>query len=136
MRNSKDIADTASNFKFNVAGSAIDSSSLRDGAMQESIAPTSHSGCVSEISSDTIRGRKHDYTAAMKNYGVVYEEYQSYLMPMEQTLPHDYDAAARPVPAFGHLGCLNADLFDSTVQADEVSDDDIESCGYIAWVRH
>jgi len=64
----------------------------------------------------------------------VYEEYQAYLLPAAQA--HDYDLAAKPVPDFSHIGCLNADLLDSTVVEDDVSDDDIEICGYMAWVHH
>ena len=136
IRNSEDTAPTVGRVECSILGITADSLALRNGTAQALIAPTACSGCISEISSDTIRGCKHDYAAAMKNYGVVYEEYQSYLMPSEQALPHDYDIAARPISDFSHLGCLHADLLDSTVQADEVSDDDIESCGYMAWVHH
>lgn len=93
-------------------------------------------GCISEISSDAIHGSEHDYNAAMKSYAVEYEKYQSYLMPAAQLLTHDYDMAAKPVPDFSHLGCLNADLLDTTVLEDDISDDDIENCGYMAWVHH
>lgn len=106
------------------------------GAAHTLFAPTSANGCISEISSDAIHGSEHDYNAAMKSYAVVYEKYQAYLMPAEQLLQHDYDIAAKPVPDFSHLGCLNADLLDSTVVGDDISDDDIENCGYMAWVHH
>lgn len=118
------------------ANAATNLSSLRNGATQALIAPTFCNGCISEVSSDALRGSRHDYTTAMKSYAVVYEEYQSYLMPVDQVLPHDYDLAAQPVPEFSHFGCLHADLLDSTVQADAFSDEDIENCGYMAWVHH
>lgn len=93
-------------------------------------------GCISDISSDAIHGREQDYTAAMKNYGVIYEQYQAYLLPDNQLQPHNYDLAAAQVPAFNHLGCLNEDLLESTAPSDVVSDDDIESCGYLGWLYH
>ncbi|MDB6062620.1 MAG: hypothetical protein JWM78_2723 [Verrucomicrobiaceae bacterium] len=105
------------------------------GAYSSSAAPTS-SGCISDISSDSIHGCEHDYAAAMKNYGVIYEEYQSYLMPTNQLIAHDYNLGAQPVPAFSHLGCLNQDLLESTVLTDDVSDDEIENCGYLGWLHH
>lgn len=136
LRNSKDIAPAVGGADFSVIEIAKATNSLRNGAAQLLIAPTSFNGCISEVSSDTIRSCARDYASAMKSYGVIYEEYQSYLMPAAQTLVHDYDMAAQPVPDFGHLGCLNADLLDFTMPADAVSDDDIESCGYMAWVHH
>lgn len=135
MRKNEDIATTAGSVEFSVIGLIADTSSPRNSAAQLLLAPTSVNGCISDISSDVIRDGKRDY-AAMKNYGAVYEEYQSYLMPAEQALAHDYDMAANPIPDFSHLGCLDAALLDSTVQADDVSDDDIENCGYMAWVHH
>jgi hypothetical protein len=105
------------------------------GAYEGDFAPDSR-GCISDISSDAIHGCEHDYAAAMKSYGVVYEQYQSYLLPNNQLMPHDYDLAAAPVPAFNHLGCLNEDLLDSTVHSDDVSDDEIEGCGYLGWLHH
>jgi hypothetical protein len=104
-------------------------------AYQSGSAPNS-GGCISEVSSDAIHGCEHDYAAAMKTYGVIYEEYQSYLLPDNQLLPHDYDLAAAPVPAFNHLGCLNEELLGSTVHSDDVSDDEIEVCGYMGWLHH
>ena len=93
-------------------------------------------GCISDISSDAIHGCTEGYTAAMKNYGLVYEQYQAYLLPDEQLQPHNYDLAAVLVPTFNHLGCLNNDLLESTAPTDIVSDDDIESCGYLGWLYH
>lgn len=102
----------------------------------QSSAALNAGGCISDISSDSIHGCEHDYAAAMKSFGVVYEQYQSYLMPRNQLMPHDYDVAANPVPAFSHLGCLNAELLESTVHSDDISDDDIEDCGYLGWLHH
>jgi hypothetical protein len=34
------------------------------------------------------------------------------------------------------LGCLNEELFASTLSEDDVSDDDIEDCGYMGWLHH
>lgn len=136
IRNSGGFGSNGNGTQPELAAMLPEQNALPDGALQVLVAPTSFNGCVSEISSDAIHGHEHGYTAAMKHYGVVYEEYQSYLMPIEQSLPHDYDLAAKPIADFSHLGCLNADLLDSTVLADDVSDDDIETCGYMAWVHH
>jgi hypothetical protein len=104
-------------------------------APQSNSAPNS-GGCISDISSDAIHGCDHDYTAAMKNYGVIYEQYQAYLLPDNQLQPHNYDLAAAQVPAFNHLGCLNEELLEATVHSDVISDDDIENCGYLGWLYH
>jgi hypothetical protein len=104
-------------------------------AYQSDSAPNA-GGCISEISSDAIHGCDHDYTAAMKNYGDIYGQYQAYLLPDNQLPAHDYDLAAAQVPAFSHLGCLNEELLEATVPSDIVSDDDIESCGYLGWLYH
>lgn len=87
---------------------------LRGGAADGTSAPVS-SGCISDISCDAIHGCEPGYAVAMKNFGDIYEQYQSYLMPRNQLLPHDYDLAARPVPAFSHLGCLNEELLAGVV---------------------
>lgn len=136
MRNGNNFANPIGLDAVAVMGAAAASRPLRHGAAQTPLAPTSSNGCISEISSAAIRSREHDYTDAMKNYGAVYEAYQAYLMPAEHTPAHDYDIAAKPVSHFNQLGCLNADLFDAALQEDAVSDDDIENCGYMAWVRH
>lgn len=125
-----------SSVQLALAGLVSEQAMLPNGARQIALAPTGFNGCVSEISSDAIHGYEHDYAAAMKSYAVVYEQYQSYLLPAGQMPQHDYDQAAKPVPAFSHLGCLNEDLLESTVQSDAVSDEDIEGCGYMAWLHH
>lgn len=145
MRNREDVATTASGLDLRLMSIASDTNSLRAGALPAAIAPISASdfiaatnGCISEISSDAIRGYEHDYAAAMKNYADVYEKYQAYLMPAEQLLPHDYDLAATTNLDIQNRGCFNSELFtrDTMLQHDNISDDDIENCGYMAWVRH
>lgn len=100
------------------------------------MADTGCHGCISDISSDSIHGCEHDYAAAMKTYGGIYERYQSYLMPRDQLLPHDYDLVAKVAPTSSHLGCLDQELLESTVPSDDVSDDEIETCGYLGWLHH
>lgn len=141
MHSGNDIAGTAPSAARDVIGLAAGPAALRDGATSALLAPSvgnasGGNGCISEISSDAIRGRAQDYAAAMKSYGVTYEAYHAYLLPAEQTPLHDYDMAAQPVPDFSRLGCLNADFFDAVARDGAVSDDDIESCGYMAWVHH
>lgn len=135
-RNSEIIAPANNDLNLRVSPFAGDWNSPLASAVHALVAPISANGCISEISSNAIHGSAHDYNTAMKSYAVVYENYQSYLMPAEQLVHHDYDLAAKPVPDFSHLGCLNADLLDSTVLENDISDDDIENCGYMAWVHH
>lgn len=129
----KAISDSA--IRTASAGFAAAQLTLPAGAYSLSSAPNS-GGCISDISSDAIHGCEQGYAAAMKNYGVIYEQYQAYLLPDNQLQPHNYDLAAVQVPAFNHLGCLNEDLLEATAPSDIVSDDDIESCGYLGWLYH
>jgi hypothetical protein len=99
-------------------------------------APTACNGCVSELSSDAIHGYEHDYAVAMKSYATVYENFQAYLEPANILAAHDYDLSTKPVPEHEHLGCLDQEFIEYATHTDVVSDEDIESCGYLGWLRH
>jgi hypothetical protein len=93
-------------------------------------------GCISELSSDDIHGHNHDYAVAMKSYAAVYEKFQSYLEPQNILATHDYDLSTRPVTEHEHLGCLDQEFMECATNADSISDEDIERCGYLGWLRH
>lgn len=114
---------------------------LSNGTSAPGAAPTAGSaalasGCLSELSSDAIHGYPHDYAVAMKNYATIYENFQAYLEPANILATHDYDLSTRPVEEHEHLGCLDQEFMECAVNADSISDEDIERCGYLGWLRH
>jgi|KBSSwiStaDraftv2_1062776.scaffolds.fasta_scaffold22614_7 hypothetical protein len=141
MRNNSGIATLDNDARLTAIGMVSDQDPLLNGALMAALAPTTTNGCVvngciSELSSDAIHGVAHDYASAMKNYAVVYEQYQAYLMPRSELLPHDYELSVKLAVLTNPLGCLNEELFASTLSEDDVSDDDIEDCGYMGWLHH
>jgi hypothetical protein len=97
-------------------------------------APKALTGCVSEISS--CGGAGHDYAAALKNYGAVYEAYQSYLSPDATMPPHDYGRAALEADELVHDASSDDEMAQLALPIEEFSDDEIESCGYLGWLHH
>jgi hypothetical protein len=97
---------------------------------------TACNGCISELSSKQIHGYSHDYAVAMKNYAAIYESFQAYLEPKNILASHDYDLSTRPVEEHEHLGCLDQEFMECATNADSISDEDIERCGYLGWLRH
>jgi hypothetical protein len=93
-------------------------------------------GCISELSSYDIHAYSHDYAVAMKNYATIYENFQAYLEPKNILASHDYDLSTRPVEEHEHLGCLDQEFMECATNADSISDEDIERCGYLGWLRH
>lgn len=98
-------------------------------------APKAFTGCVSEISS--CEQVDHDYTDALKEYGAVYEAAQAYLAPGE-AVAHDYTLIvdyAEGVQASQLTALIE---WQQTAQeiAPVVSDDEVERCGYLGWLRH
>lgn len=85
------------------------------------------SGCLSEISVPLLLDE--EYFAALKNFADIYSDYQAYLF---QAVPHTVECVA-------DVGVDDYGLHDS-VDADHatasVSDDEIEGCGYLGWLRH
>jgi hypothetical protein len=109
---------------------------LSNGTSTRDFAPTVSSGCISDVSSDAIHGYEHDYAVAMKSYATVYENFQAYLEPANILAAHDYDLSTKPVPEHDHLGCLDQEFMECASNADSISDEDIESCGYLGCLRH
>ncbi|HSB98039.1 MAG TPA: hypothetical protein VLC91_16380 [Spongiibacteraceae bacterium] len=109
---------------------------LLNGTPARDFAPTLSSGCISDVSSDAIHGYEHDYALAMKSYATVYENFQAYLEPANILATHDYDLSTRPVPEHERLGCLDQEFMEYAGNNESISDEDIESCGYLGWLRH
>jgi len=103
-------------------------------ARREAIAPQLFTGCVSDISSDAAPA--HFHADAFKRYAQVYAAYQAYLMPTDPLAAHDYELGSRAVALDCRLGCLGEDLVNDTVPRDDISDEDIERCGYLGWLHH
>lgn len=103
-------------------------------ARREAFAPQSFTGCVSDISSDAAPACFH--AEAFKRYAQVYQAYQAYLMPADALAAHDYELGSRPASPDRRLGCLGEDLVSDTVPRDDISDEDIERCGYLGWLHH
>jgi hypothetical protein len=112
----------------------IESVALPNGSLRGALAPKSFTGCVSELSSCAVQ--EHSYTDALRNYAEVYEAYQSYLTPTDTLAQHDYDLVGVAAANEHQLGCLNEEMVDGTVSVDAVSDEEIESCGYLGWIHH
>lgn len=85
------------------------------------------SGCLSEISVPLLLDE--EYFEALKNFADIYSDYQAYLF---QAVPHTIECVA-------DVGVDDYGLHDST-EVDHatasVSDDEIEGCGYLGWLRH
>jgi hypothetical protein len=136
LRNNRSKAVPASAVQLAAAQIVSEQSLLPNSTRERDFAPTPCNGCISELSSDSIHGHQHDYAAAMKSYAAVYENFQSYLEPANILAGHDYDLSTKPVPEHEHLGCLDQEFIEYTTHTDSVSDEDIESCGYLGWLRH
>jgi hypothetical protein len=107
---------------------------LDEGAADDFAAPKSFTGCVSALSS--CAALDHAYTDALKNYGEIYEQFQAYLSPLDTLTERDYDRViAMSVPENAHFGCLNDDMVELILAAADITDDEIESCGYLGWLH-
>lgn len=108
---------------------------LEDDAADDFAAPKSLTGCVSALSS--CAAVDHAYTDALKIYGEIYEQFQAYLSPLDTLSTHDYDQAiAMSMPENAHLGCLNDDMVEFIASSENITEDEIENCGYLGWLRH
>lgn len=136
LRNQRSKTRSANIAQLAATQMVSESSLLPNSSRERDLAPTACNGCVSELSSDSIHGYQHDYAVAMKSYATVYENFQAYLEPANILAAHDYDLSTKPVPEHQHLGCLDQEFIEYATHTDSVSDEDIESCGYLGWLRH
>lgn len=85
------------------------------------------SGCLSEISIPLVLDE--EYFAALKDFADTYSDYQAYLF---QSVPRaDECVADVGVDDYGLHEPVGADP-----KCAGVSDDEIEGCGYLGWLRH
>lgn len=84
------------------------------------------SGCLSELSIPIMLD--DEYFAALKIFSETYADYQAYLLQAE---PH-------PIECGTGVGIDDYALHDPLANPTmaNISDDEIESCGYLGWLRH
>ena len=88
-------------------------------------------GCVSNES--MVEQLQHAYFDALKDYAVHYAQAQSYLVEEGAPVVHDYTLTERMLAEPDH-SMLEDEM--ETEQAPLVSDEDIDACGYLGWLRH
>lgn len=104
-------------------------------AFADRAAPKPLTGCISSISA--YAPVDHAYTDALKNYAEVYEAFQSYLSPLDALPEHDYDQAIAMSMLEVQRPESEDDMLGFVVPKDiPVSEEEIEHCGYMAWLRH
>jgi hypothetical protein len=88
------------------------------------------SGCLSELSIPLPRD--HDYFDAVKAFTETYSDYHAYLAQLPLRSPIEN------VAGIGIDDYAPHDSFaqESEAHGEAVSDDEIEGCGYLGWLRH
>jgi hypothetical protein len=118
-----------------VAGSAAGQVVDAQEAFGERSAGSPLTGCVSSLSA--CAPIDHAYADALKSYAEVYAAAQAYLTPHDVLSGHDYDRAiAMSMPELNRPDA-DHDMLGFVAQVDiPVSEEEIEHCGYMAWLRH
>lgn len=93
--------------------------------------PAILTGCISKLS--VVERREHAYFDALKDYSIHYAKAQAYLADDEWQIAHDYTLIDNSLSEPDH-GLLGDD--GEPMMLAHVSDDDIDSCGYMGWLRH
>lgn len=93
--------------------------------------PVVLTGCISKLS--VIEPREHAYFDALKDYAAHYAQAQAYLVDTATPIAHDYTLIDSALSEPDH-GLLNDD--GEPAMAAQISDEDIDSCGYMGWLRH
>lgn len=91
--------------------------------------PLRPAGCWSELSSCAVQDQV--YLEALKSYAQVYAAYQDYLTPEDPVGRHDYSLGVSATEEHVQLGLLSKSVRPATV-----TDDEIDGCGYLGWLRH
>lgn len=89
--------------------------------------PSRASGCLSELSIPIVLDE--GYFDAVKAFSEIDSDFQSYLSQAE---PHLIDCAV-------DVGVDNYDVHDFSEAGSssaDISDDEVEYCGYLGWLRH
>lgn len=88
-------------------------------------------GCISGVS--VIKPPRHAYFDALKDYAVHYADAQAYLAVDHSLVTHDNSSIDNSPIEFDH-GLLGDD--GEPVRFSQISDEDIDKCGYMGWLRH
>jgi hypothetical protein len=88
-------------------------------------------GCVSKLS--TLEQHKHAYFDALKDYAKIYAATQAYLADDALIAIHDY-APAIDINGEPDHGLIGDDGEPAAYV--QISDDEIDSYGYLGWLRH
>jgi len=100
-----------------------------DELAETEIPPPRPAGCWSELSSCAVQDQV--YLEALKSYAQVYAAYQDYLTPEDPVGRHDYSLGVSATEEHVQLGLLSKAAHPATV-----TDDEIDGCGYLGWLRH
>ncbi len=110
---------------------ASDASAARARSKELTRSTVALTGCISKLS--VVERHEHAYFDALKDYAVHYAEAQAYLADAESPIVHDYAAIDNCVSE-PDRGLLDDD--GELVRFVLISDDDIDNCGYLGWLRH
>ena len=99
--------------------------------------PTVLTGCATKLS--MLKQHEHAYFDALKDYAVHYAKAQAYLADDEWQIAHDYTLIENTMVMDSSLsepyhGLLGDD--GEPAMFAQISDDDIDHCGYMCWLRH
>lgn len=88
-------------------------------------------GCASKLS--MLEQHEHAYFDALKDYAIHYAQAQAYLADDEWHIAHDYTLIGNSLSEPDH-GLLGDD--GEPAMFAQISDEDIDHCGYMGWLRH
>jgi hypothetical protein len=88
-------------------------------------------GCISQVSAP--EPQEQSYFDALDDYFIRHQQAQDYLVNEERQTARDYMSAGDSPREPDH-GLLGDD--GEPVKFAQISDDDIDNCGYLGWLRH
>lgn len=103
----------------------------RSNVERSNVSPSALTGCISGVS--VVRPHRHAYFHALKDYAVHYADAQAYLAVDHSLVACDYGSIDKASHELDH-GLLGDD--GEPVRYTQVSDEDIDKCGYMGWLRH
>lgn len=113
------------------SGSTMNCTSRKNTSRKKLSRTIALTGCVSKLS--TLELHQHAYFDALRDYAKLYEATQAYLAGDGSSIAHDYAATSSASREFDH-GLLGDD--GEAVAFVPISDDEIDNCGYLGWLRH
>jgi hypothetical protein len=104
-------------------------------------APEAYTGCVSELSSVCARidrDIERGYADALKQYAALYKKAaQAYLLPEAEAVARDdYRPTARDQQDVEVAFVVAGIERQAGLSGLSVSDEEVECCGYLGWLRH